>query len=197
MFSEARFPEDISYGSAGGPVYSTDIVTSAAGYEKRNSNWSQARAVYNVAHGVKNKAQLDTLIAFFRARRGRAEAFRFKDWTDYQIINGVIGEGDGVQTTFQITKRYHSTDAATTRTILKPVDGSVNMYVDGVLEAAVTIDVNTGIITFTTPPAQGSIISVDCEFDVPVRFETDQLIARLDEYGLYSWGDIALVEVRL
>ncbi len=197
MFSEARFPEDISYGSAGGPVYSTDIVSSAAGHEKRNSNWAQARAVYNVAHGVKSKAQLDALIAFFHARKGRAEGFRFKDWGDYQVINQPIGTGNGTQTDFQLVKSYASGDSTTLRTITKPVEGSVSMYLDGVLTQNVTVDSATGIVSFNSAPASGTTISADCEFDVPVRFETDQLAARLDDYGLYSWGDIPLVEIRV
>lgn len=68
-FIEVRFPTDIAYGSAGGPEYSTDIVITQGGYEQRNSNRSQARARYNVAHGIKSQEQLSTLIAFFRARK--------------------------------------------------------------------------------------------------------------------------------
>src|SRR5688500_4642354 len=107
-FIEIRFPTDISYGSGGGPEYSTDIVITQSGYEQRNANWAQARASYNVAHGVKTQAQLDTLIAFFRARKGRADGFRFKDWTDYQATGQALGTGDGVQTGFQLVKSYSS-----------------------------------------------------------------------------------------
>ena len=38
-FIETRFPADISFGSAGGPEYSTDIVVTQGGYEQRNINW--------------------------------------------------------------------------------------------------------------------------------------------------------------
>jgi uncharacterized protein (TIGR02217 family) len=78
-FVDVRFPSDIAFGSAGGPAYSTDIVVTQGGHEQRNANWVQARARYNVAHGVKTQAQLNALIAFFRARKGRAYAFR--GWT--------------------------------------------------------------------------------------------------------------------
>jgi len=77
-FIEVRFPTDIAYGSVGGPQYFTDIVITQSGYEQRNANWSQARVQYNVAHGVKTQSQLDTLIAFFRARKGRADGFRLR-----------------------------------------------------------------------------------------------------------------------
>jgi len=37
----------------------------------------------------------------------------------------------------------------------------------------------------------------DFEFDVPVRFDTDRLSAILDSYGVSSWNDIPLVEIRV
>ena len=189
-----RFPDDIAYGSAGGPVFSTDIVTSASGYEKRNSNWSVARAVYNVAHGVKSKAQLDELIAFFLARKGRAHAFRFKDWSDFEAINQrALPDAEGG---YALYKHYHSGDAVYSRRIHKPVAGTVRVYVNAVLTVA-DVDADREIITITPAPAHHAIVTADMEFDVPVRFETDQLVARLDEYGQYSWSDITLVEVRV
>src|ERR1700749_4980591 len=104
-FVETQFPADISYGSSGGPEYKTDILTKQNGEEERNVSWEQARARFNVAHGVKTKAQLDLLIAFFRARKGRAYGFRFKDWTDYQGSE-TLGTGDGMTTQFQLIKTY-------------------------------------------------------------------------------------------
>ncbi len=193
-FAEIQFPPDISYGSAGGPVFSTDIVTSASGYEKRNSNWAQARAVYNVAHGVKTKAQLDELISFFRARKGRAQGFRFKDWSDYEAVNQqVLQNAEG---NYALYKHYISGNTTYSRRIHKVVADTFNLYIDGVLSDA-TIAESTGIISFDTLPPSQALITADFEFDVPVRFETDQLMARLDDYGQYSWGDISLVEIRL
>lgn len=198
-FVETRFPSDIAYGSGGGPEYSTDIVITQGGYEQRNANWSQARARYNVAHGVKTQSQLNALIAFFRARKGRADGFRFKDWTDYQAAAQAIGTGDGVDTTFQLVKTYTNGSITETRTITKPVSGSVVIYLNGVLLAGSNYSVNTatGMITFNSAPGNTVAITADFEFDVPVRFDTDRLSATLDAYGSHSWLDIPLVEVRV
>lgn len=196
-FVETQFPTDISYGSSGGPEYATDVVVSSNGYERRNVNWEQARARYNVAHGVKTKAQLDTLIAFFRARKGRAFGFRFKDWTDYQATE-TLGTADGVQTEFQLIKSYVNGAVTEIRTIKKPVTGTIQVYRNASLQTAgVSVNSTTGIVTFATAPAAGQIISASFEFDVPVRFDTDRLSASLDAYGTHSWLDIPLVEVRL
>jgi uncharacterized protein (TIGR02217 family) len=196
-FAEVQFPADISYGSSGGPEYATDIVASNSGYEQRNVNWQQARARYNVAHGVKTKAQLDALIAFFRARKGRAYGFRFKDWTDYQGTE-TLGTGNGVITQFQLIKTYASGSVTELRTITKPVSGSIQIYNNAVLQTSgVSVDTTTGLVTFTAAPATGHVITASYQFDVPVRFDTDKLSASLDAYGIHSWLDIALVEVRI
>ena len=175
-FIEVRFPTDIAFGSAGGPEYSTDIVITQSGYEQRNANWSQARARYNVAQGVKTQAQLDALIAFFRTRKGRADGFRFKDWTDFQATAQAIGTGNGATTVFQLKKSYLSGSVTETRTITKPVAGSVSIYLDGVLQNGADYTVNTtnGQITFDSAPENDVEVTADFQFDVPVRFDTDR-----------------------
>ncbi len=195
-FAEIQFPTDISYGSSGGPSFSTDIVSTFSGHEQRNSNWSQARGRWNVAHGVKSKQQLEALIAFFHARRGRAEGFRFKDWGDYRVTNGIIAEGDGSTSSFQLVKRYES-GTVHQRVISKPVDGSVIIYVDGNPQSGVTVDITTGMVTLASAPANETIITADFEFDVPVRFDTDQMMLSQDTFNTGSWQDIPIVELRV
>ena len=196
-FHEIRLPTEISYGSAGGPEFSTDVIITSGGHEQRNINWQEARAKYNVAEGVKTAAQLADLIAFFRARQGRAYGFRFKDWADYKAVAENIGLGDGVKTSFQLTKKY-SSSVIVTRKITKPVSGSVKIYKNGVLQnSGVTINYTNGTVSFAVAPASGNVISADFEFDVPVRFDTDRLSARIESYGINSWADIPLVEIRV
>jgi uncharacterized protein (TIGR02217 family) len=193
-----RFPTDIAYQSVSGPEFSTDVVVTHGGHEQRNSNWQVARARYNVATGVRNQAQLDTLIAFFRICKGRAHAFRFKDWTDYTLVNETLGTGTGSATQFQLVKRYQQGTNVTIRTITRPVASSVKLYFNSTLQAPSTYTVNdtTGLITCNAAPANGVTVKADAEFDVWVRFDTDRLSAVLANYGAYSTQDIPLVEVR-
>ncbi len=178
-FVETRFPDDISYGSGGGPEYATDVVATESGHEQRNIVWQSARARYNVAHGIKTQAQLDALIAFFRARKGRAYGFRFKDWADYQGINQLLATGDGSSSQFQLVKRrYSSGGVEEVRSITKPVAGTVSVYLDSVLvSAGFTVDDTTGLVTLSSAPGNGVAVTADFEFDVPVRFDTDRLAA--------------------
>jgi len=198
-FAEVQFPAEISYGSKGGTLFSIDIVSTFSGHEQRNINWAHSRARYDASSGVKTEAQVEGLISFFRARRGRAIGFRYKDWLDYRATNQILGVGDGNLQEFQLVKHYQSGDEVYTRTINKPVDNEFcRIYIDSVLiEDKVSIDFTTGLIAFDAPPRQGEQISADFEFDVPVRFDTDHLDLQADSYGVSSWQNIPLVEVRV
>ncbi|MBX6321727.1 MAG: DUF2460 domain-containing protein [Rhodospirillaceae bacterium] len=201
-FHEVQFPPDISYGAVGGPAYSTTIVATVSGREQRNVNWAQARGRWNVAHGLKKREQVAALIAFFRARQGRAYGFRFKDWTDYQLGSAnapqPIGLGDAANRLFQLYKRYSSGGVDHDRLIVKPVAGTVRVFEDGVERTTGwTVDITTGLITFAVAPAAGHIIAAACEFDVPARFDTDQMDITIETYQLGTWGQIPVVEIRL
>lgn len=205
-FLEVRFPSDISYGATGGPVYSTDVVTMFSGHEQRNSNWKNARGKYNIASGVKTEDQWQSLISFFRACKGKAVGFRFKDWSDYQAKNQQLGVGDGETPEFQLAKAYTSGNTIVIRKITKPVAGTVKVYRNGQridhhhLRGSLddySVDYTTGIISFAEAPAANIIITADFEFDVPVRFDTDELQLSMDNFNSGSWNGIALIEVRV
>ncbi|QQR68383.1 MAG: DUF2460 domain-containing protein [Alphaproteobacteria bacterium] len=197
-FHEIQFPPDIAYGATGGPEFATSVVATASGYEQRNINWSAARGRWDVASGLKKQTQLDTLIAFFRARKGRAHGFRFKDWTDYKASAQALGTGNGTVTTFQMIRTYSSGGSVDLRTITKPVAGTVKVYLAGVLQASGwSVNTTTGVITFSTPPANGVAVSADYEFDVPVRFDTDRMAVTIEHINLHQWSGIPIVEIRV
>jgi uncharacterized protein (TIGR02217 family) len=196
-FHEVRFPDNIAYGATGGPEFATTVVATGSGHEKRNVNWSEARGRWDVASGLKKQAQIDELIAFFRARRGKAYGFRFKDWTDHSADAQLLGTGDGAQTQFQLVKRYPSGSVVEVRTVTKPVAGSVQVYLDGAPQlSGWSVDTTTGLVTFSTPPALGVEVTADFEFDVPVRFDTDQMGVTIESYRLHAWQQIRVVELR-
>ena len=196
-FHEVRFPDNIAYGATGGPEFATTVVATGSGHEKRNVNWSEARGRWDVASGLKKQAQIDELIAFFRARRGKAYGFRFKDWTDYKATGQLLGTGDDVLTQFQLVKHYPSGSVIEVRTITKPVAGTVKVYLDGVEQlSGWSVDTTTGLVTFGTAPALGVEVTADFEFDVPVRFDTDHMAVTIETYRLHAWQQIPIVELR-
>ena len=178
----------------------------ANGDEERNASWLNSRREYDVAYGVRNADALAAVVAFFEARNGMLYGFRFKDWSDYKsclplaTIAGTdqpIGTGTGALTTFQLTKAYVSGAQTYSRTITKPVSGTVKIALNGVAAlTGWTVDATTGIITFAAAPVSGVTVTVGYEFDVPVRFDTDMIDIALKFERLGSIQSIPLIEVR-
>lgn len=202
-FDEIQYPGDISWGAVGGPSFSTSIVTTVTGAEQRNQNWERARGKWKVATEVTESSDMAILIAFFRSRRGKARGFRFKDWSDFTGTNQGLGFGDGTTATFQIKKLYADSLTLNTysRNITKPVQGTVTVTVNSVTKTEgvdYTINYATGVITFLAGkiPTAGQSILASFEFDVPVRFDVDDMELELTNYGLSTWDGIPIVELR-
>jgi uncharacterized protein (TIGR02217 family) len=199
-FVEERFPDDISWGSIGGPRFRTTIIESGGGHEQRNIDWSQARGKWSVVHGAKTREQMDNLIAWFYAMHGRAHGFRFKDHTDFTAENEWFGDGDGAEDEFQLVKTYDIIGQAYVRTIAKPVVGTVHVFLDGVEQVEVTdwsLDYTTGLVTMVVPPlATPEVLTWTGDFDVPVRFDSDEMAVSDDFQDIETWG-LTVLEIRV
>ena len=200
MFHDVRLPDDIERGSAGGPGFHTSILAMRNGHESRNIDWSLERAQYDISYGIQNKVGYQEVLKFFRARRGRAYGFRFKDWADYEIADQLLGTGDGANRDFQIIKQYTDSAGSYDRIITRPVTGTLIVSVDGTpVSGATWVLIAGGIIRFevaNTPTAGQAVRLVEGEFDVPVRFDTDILKAQLEWVNAGALPDIMLVEIR-
>ena len=207
-FDEVRFPVAISRGGSGGPERRTEIVTTASGREERNTRWADSKRRYNAGLGVKSLNDIHGVVAFFEERRGRLHAFRWKDHADFKSCapqgsiaetDQVIGVGDGVTATFQLVKRYGSGLRDQVRMITKPVSGTVVVAVNGTPAANFTVDATTGLVTFVpgSIPVPAAQVTAGFAFDVPVRFDTDQLSINLQNFAAGDIPEIPVVEVRL
>ena len=148
-----RFPDAISYGAQGGAMFSTRIITSDTGFEKRNIRWEDSRGKWNVAYGVNTVPLADTLIDFFRSVYGRAHGFRFKDWMDYQVTSGngylsTTGQGQGLPFA-QLRKIYIAGALSNLREVYKP-NSLVAVHYDGApITSVCSVNYTTGIVTFS------------------------------------------------
>ncbi len=208
-FHEERFPPNLSFGSIGGPERRTEIVTLANGFEERNTPWAHSRRRYDAGVGMRSLDDVETLIAFFEARRGQLYGFRWKDWSDYKsclpndtpaYTDQVIGIGDGVKTDWQLTKTYASGGHEYVRPITKPVAGTVRVGIGGDEQQEAVhyeVDLTTGIVSFATPPDIGAEITAGFEFDVPVRFDTDRIQTSVASFKAGDVPNVPVVEVRI
>jgi uncharacterized protein (TIGR02217 family) len=206
-FDNIRLPTAISRGATGGPERRTDVVTTASGREERNSRWSQSRRRYNIGFGVKSLQQLQDVISFFEGRRGKLHAFRFKDHTDFksctanaapQATDQILGTGTGTQAAFQLVKHYGAPLRDYVRNVAAPVTGTVLVAINSVPTTAFSLDASIGVIRFNAGsiPIAGAVITAGFEFDVPVRFDTDEITINLSHFEAGEIPEIPLIEVR-
>jgi uncharacterized protein (TIGR02217 family) len=201
-FDDVDFPIAIGAEASVVPGFSTNVVTSASGHEWRNANWSQARLRFDAGPGVRGEGVLGELIAFFRARRGPAVAFRFRDPFDHSS-NGMsgtpgngdqpIGEGDGTRTSFELAKHYGPGEV---RRITRPVAGSVRVSIDGIEQISGWSLDPMGVVNFTEPPEAGAIVAAGYLFDVPVRFAEDRIEVNRATFLAGEAPSVPLIEVR-
>jgi uncharacterized protein (TIGR02217 family) len=194
-FEEVRLEGSlIIEGTIGGPTYSTDVIVVKSGREKRNTNWNTSRGRWEIGERQLDIRELHSLIGFFRARQGKSQGFRFKDWGDYKAthaaltVNGVTtqgllgtGVGDGT-TTYKFNKIYTSGGTSTLRRIQKPVASpAAAIHVDGVLQTSgYTISTSAGTVVFSSTKTGAQTLTWEGTFDVPVRFDTDEFRSRFD-----------------
>lgn len=179
-FHDIRLPTVIEQGATGGPTYSTSIITTLGGHEKRIANWSAPLHKWNIGSGVRDDAAFAALLAFFHARLGRTYAFRFKDWSDYQAVGEPLVAVTGG---YQLAKTYTSGSNSLVRRITRPVSGTASFTGGG------TLNYSTGLIT------GGGAGTWTGEFDIPVRFDSDEFRLTLDQVDIGT-AEMDILEIR-
>lgn len=198
IIDAVRLPTDVERGAEGGPLFSTIVNRTDGGNVVTNQNWQYPLFKGNISYGIQNTTDLGLVRAFFYARRGRARGFLFRDWSDYQVTDQVqIGTGDGVETDFQVSITYDDDVLPFTRPITRPVEATMDVYVNNVLANPLTWSLSTGgIIVFTSPPANGHAITWTGEFDIPVQFMTDQFKVVMQTFEAGEIPSLEIMEVR-
>ena len=197
QYLDIRFPEFISIGSVGGPEFSTTISQLKGGVEVRNKNFIYPRYKYNILTGIKNIDDFNVIKSFFLICCGKNSSFRFKDFTDFTIMNQQLGICNGNNKVFQIYKNYFFNGIIFQRKITKIVKSSVVILNNNNQLKEFTdynVDYVNGLITFVSVPVLNNIINITCEFDVCVRFDIDFLPIILDGLSLIKSDSLSLIE---
>lgn len=174
-FIESRLLDKVAYGTESGTEYNTQVVTLRSGMTRRNSRWSAPLDRFSVIYNILRPADRELVVRAFRACRGRAVGFRFKDPLDYTALNEPLGVALGGSQSLQLVKTYNFGPIAEVRKVSKPV--TVQLYANGV-EIGGTVDNTSGLVSFSA--AAGAAMSWSGEFDKPVCFSDDRLMWSLD-----------------
>lgn len=174
-FINVRLPLQVEINAVRREREPVEIVKTDGGYEVRNVRHAQGLYEYDVSFpaGDYDSTTIAAVKDMFKASRGGLYAFRFRDWDkeNNTLTDEVIGTGNGVKTAFQITKTWTVGGQSQVRNVTRPVS-SYTVKKDGVTAVSgYSIDYSTGILTFTSAPANGVVVSVSGVYDIPVRFD--------------------------
>lgn len=201
-----RFPENIAIGSVGGPVFSTAVVVTTSGDEWRDAQWQYPLHRWDVSQGIKKHGDFLALRAYFMVMQAKRNGWRFKDFSDYKASHGPTESGRVLgltATTFALVKRYTTGSLQQERRIHKPRAEGFELRDGETLLASpadYVLNTVTGIVTTATARTAANL-TWQGEFDVPCRFDTDQMQARHvgrhpSDGRLYEWTSIPITELR-
>jgi uncharacterized protein (TIGR02217 family) len=123
-----------------------------------------------------NYDELRTLMGFFLQQQGAYRAFLFEDPSDNSVTGQPLGIGNASTTRFQLVRTMGTAlpGGGYAEAITAP-NTVGTIYFDGIRQppTAYSVDADTGIVTFTTPPPTGRTVTADFTYCFRVRFADD------------------------
>lgn len=176
------------------PQWSTKVATSSAGPERRRQLWSYPKWRFKITHEVARLTasypELQRLFGFFNYHAGMFAPFNYYDASDNLVTDTQFGTGDGVTTSFQLS-RIGGTGAMTW---VEPVQALVATPKVSVGVTNVTaFTISGGQITFSSAPAAAAALTWSGQFMFRVRFEQDSLDATELMQTLWSQSGLQMI----
>lgn len=185
----------LTYNVVKRPTFSTRVQQATSGAELRAAFWTLPIWHYQLAYEFLRTGdtytELQTLLGFFLARQGQFDSFLFDDPDDDTVTQMPFGTGNGSLTSWQIYRTWGG--------FSEPVynfNGTPQIYVGGVLQSSGYTLTSSGLLTFTTAPANGATIAWSGRYYWPVRFDVDALEASKFMATLWEAKTVKLVGVR-
>jgi uncharacterized protein (TIGR02217 family) len=177
------------------PVFKTLISELQNGDEYRNAEWIECRHRATAPFLNISKDAYREIKRMFLVCRGMAYVFRFVDELDNEATNEIFAVGDSATDEFQLCKISIADGVEYQRNVYAIRIGSVpTVTVDGTPTTAFTINYRTGKVLFDSPPALNAVLRWSGEFDLWVRFATDEIPFSLDNPDATN-GSVILWEV--
>ena len=197
MFHNIKFPDNICYDIVNSIIYDTNIIKSKNGREQRIINFSSGKNLYKLIYKFQNKNEIEKIVNIFNIVKGRANGFRFKDWFDYRIEKQQIAIDDA--RILYLYKDYRIDNVVYRKRIYKPVENSIEIFINGEKDNSIIkfVDYDNGTIEFydNLLVNSGNKIEISCEFDIPVRFNSDKLNIITKNKNQYETEPIELIEI--
>lgn len=164
--------------------FKTALFEATSGKESRISLRQYPKTTFNLSFEFlindEDDSQMVELLAFMLRHLGMAKAFLFDDPVDNHVVQRTLGTGDGSRTDWQLSRNLNG--------FVEPIayvnrvanldegfDGELYVYLDSVLKvegADYTVS-DVGLLSFTSPPSVGAVITWSGRFYYKVRFTQD------------------------
>lgn len=186
------------------PTFSTIIQTSQNGREVRLANRAAPIFKWELSYDflslIDAQNSYKTLLGFYEAHFGAFDSFLFSSQDDNATINSAtgarvpvqIGVGDGTNKNFQIGRQFGASFVPLYD--LNDAAYAHKVYKNAVLQAAYTI--TAGLVSFTSAPAAGNIITADFNYYWRVRFQDDSIDFANFMNNLFEAKKVVLYGVR-
>ena len=182
------------------PQWTTRAQTSVSGKEIRTSFMAyplwQFTLTYDVLRGASAFKEYQRLTDFFNARRGAWDDFLFDDVLDNSVALEQFGTGNAATTAFQLLRRIYAGG------FIEPVqnlNAAPSIFVNGVLKTLTTDYTisSTGLVSFTSAPAGGAVLTWTGTFYYRVKFVKDALDFEEFLKDLWSLKKVELRSIKL
>jgi uncharacterized protein (TIGR02217 family) len=159
--SQAVFPTlaGLEWNVTRTPAWKTLIQEATSGKEARAALWSVPSWTWSLSYSKLDAgtlAELQTLVGFFNARQGRFDTFLYTDPDDNSVTDQSFGTGNGAATQFQLVRAFggfvEPVRDVNTLTNIKKAGVTQNNPADYTISA-------TGLVTFTSAPANGAALT--------------------------------------
>jgi uncharacterized protein (TIGR02217 family) len=184
-----------AYSVVKSPSWATRLQRSISGIERRVQDY--AMPIWNFTLTFSLFRDFDwgsftapsteqrTMIDFFLETQGATNWFLFDDISDDSVTAQGFGTGDGTTVAFQLVRQFIS--GGFSEWITAPNTGTITIYNNGtpVSSSDYTIDSGSGIVTFTSAPGSGDVLTWTGNFYFRVRFTDDHI--DLEEFLYQFW----------
>ena len=186
------------------PVHSTLVQTSASGKEARAALYSQERYRWTIPYGYLNHdasvatADLQILMGFFSSHHGQLDSFFYSDPTDnYAADATIFATGDGSTKAFRMGRTMNGALHLVGGVDTRDSNRLPQIFINGSPQGGgYSINNNSGVITFTSAPGSGAVISASFAYLFRVRFADDSIEFQNEVGTFWTVGSVKLIETQ-
>lgn len=206
--SSAVFPVLVGQGWDIGrrAIWDTTTTQNTSGKEVRMANFTYPLHQFDVSFNALRQGtvhgaaytEFAQLFGFINQRQGSFDSFLYTAPDDYTITAQALGNGDGSEVDFQLIRSL----GGFIEPIFAPNTVSA-VYVDGVLKTPVTDyavsawgSAEPGVITFTSPPANGKAVTATFTYYWPCRFLDDSVSFNKFTSNMYEGKKVSFITVK-